>query len=111
MAGLERGAEQPKEAFSYTWYLADCGLPSGSSLQGTCPVVSSTRLPKAPLSGSSQYRIKPTPLALPAHSSARRISMAFGCMHVPGSPPTPPYLLLQFAEGHLLRFKGAVVTD
>lgn len=31
MAGLERGAEQPKEAFSYTWYLADCGLPSGSS--------------------------------------------------------------------------------
>lgn len=93
MAGLERGAELPNEAFSHTWYLADCELPSGSGLQGTCPVVSSTRLPKAPLSGSSQYLIKPTPLALPVHSSARRISIAFGYVYVPGSPPTPPYLL------------------
>lgn len=91
MAGLERGAELPNEAFSHTRYLADSGLPSGSGLQGTCPVVSSTRLPKAPLSGSSQYHIKP--LALAVHSSARRISIAFGCVHVPGSPPTPPYLL------------------
>lgn len=93
MAGLERGAELPNEAFSHTRYLADSGLPSGSGLQGTCPVVSSTRLPKGPLSGSSQYRIKPTPLALAVHSSARRISIALGCVNVPGSPPTPPYLL------------------